>query len=85
MMSKSVFVIYKDGQPLESHIAGLKRNAFEKIGSAKSNVTAMINNHLNYTLKLSKIYNFDKWKEEYVKEVTRYEVVEYVPKEEKYR
>lgn len=76
----TVYVIYKDGQPLESHISGLKRNAFEKIGSAKSNVTFMINQHLRYELRFSEVYEHEKWKEEEAKERARYEIVEYVRK-----
>jgi hypothetical protein len=76
----SVYVIYKDGEPLTSHISGLKRNAFDKKGSAKSNVTAMINDYLSYELRLSKIYDHEKWKIEEEKERERYEVIEYVRK-----
>jgi hypothetical protein len=76
----SVYVIYKDGQPLEGHSAGIKRNAFDKKGSANSVVTHLINTYLTWELHFSEWRDGDKWKEEEKKERARYEVVEYVRK-----
>lgn len=34
-----IYVIYCDGEPMESNKAGIKRNCYDRIGSAKSIVT----------------------------------------------
>lgn len=77
----SVYVIYKDGEPMKGHASGIKRNAFDKKGSASSVVTAQINDYLNWKLRLSQVSDYEKWQEEENKERARYEVVEYVRKQ----
>lgn len=81
MKEHAVYVIYKDGEPMKGHAAGIKRNAFDKKGSASSVVTAQINDYLSWGLRLSEWRDHEKWKEEEKKERARYEVVEYVRKQ----
>lgn len=78
-MNHSLFAIWRNGEPLESHSAGIKRNAFEQIGSAKSVLTSLVTKEIHSKYKVYSHYSEEfKQFDRMIRE--EYEIKEYVPK-----
>lgn len=81
-MTHKLYCIYKDGNPLEGHTAYIKRNAFDKIGSAKSVVTTLVGEEVNSRMAMEfgpDYYWGNKEREKEIEAEVRkeYEVKEY--------
>lgn len=83
MDNTSVFVIYKDGKRLNKHSKGVKVHvAYLNASMARATVFNLITNYLKYDLNISEYGEKERWKEEEEKEKSRYEVKEFIPKED---
>jgi hypothetical protein len=81
-MTESIYVIYKDGQRLTKDEAGRNvKIAYLKQGSANGIVTTLVNDYVHYELDIWKSDGKEKHNVALNEERKRYEVVEYIPKE----
>lgn len=82
MDDNSVWVIYKDGKRLNKDSAGVKVHvAYLRESTAKTVATTLTRNYVRWELGISEHMEKELWKEAEAKERSRYEVKEFVPKE----
>lgn len=84
MKEHQLYCIYHNGKPLKSNQANIKRNAFDRAGSAKSIITTLVHEEtcrrLEQELGPDYYYNTptERWNQVETEVRSEYEIKEYV-------